>query len=69
MITKVSSLKQGIVNIVPLIICLLLLSSPDAFANHKIALIIGNGAYQVGPLKNPTPRRKTDERDIKVPWF
>lgn len=69
MITKVSSLKQWIVNIVPLIICLLLLSSPDAFANQKIALIIGNGAYQVGPLKNPTHDAKLMSETLKSLGF
>jgi hypothetical protein len=69
MITQFSSMKEWIVNIVPLLICILLLSSPDAFAKQKFALIIGNGAYQVGPLKNPTHDAKLMSETLKSLGF
>ncbi|MDP3426700.1 MAG: caspase family protein, partial [Humidesulfovibrio sp.] len=45
--------------LVLLVLFILTLAAP-ALAERKVALVIGNGAYKVGPLKNPA----NDARDM-----
>jgi len=45
---------------VVLLTCLLLALAEPAGAEHRIALVIGNGAYKAAPLKNPV----NDARDM-----
>ncbi len=41
-------------------VCLLLVLAAPAHAERRVALVIGNGAYKAGPLKNPV----NDARDM-----
>lgn len=50
-------------------LCVILSLSMNAYAKSKFALIIGNGSYQVGPLKNPTHDAKLMGETLRTLGF